>query len=407
MEIRYDLATNFDDKLIERVAEFGIVKSVYGKLDKDIVGGGRPSLILPKISRKQLRKHIETAHKYGIEFNYLLNASCMDNKEFIAPSHREIMKLVREVREDGADAVTVSSPAFLKMVKEQFPELKISASDFLEINTLDKMKHYESLGASQITLRHNFCRDFGLLEKALKIVNEETELRLIANNVCLHNCPYHPGHANLLAHASQLNHESEGFVIDPYMIFCGLQKIKNPAELLMSEWIRPEDVHYYEELCDKTGNSNLVLKLTDRAKTTDWLVNVVKAYAEKSYDGNLMDILNYIGNKGGYQQVRKGAMIKGALTGKIGFGVLKLEKATFLSGVEVCLNNKDLNGFMEHFIKNPCGDRTCYTDDKSYGECKHCYNLAKKLVKMDESKKEEAISFTEDFVHSITSGKIF
>ena len=54
----------------------------------------------------------------------------------------------------------------------------------------------------------------------------------------------------------------------------------------MSDWVRPEDVHHYEELCNKTGK-NLTLKLTDRARTTDWLTEVVKAYAEKSYNGNL------------------------------------------------------------------------------------------------------------------------
>ena len=48
----------------------------------------------------------------------------------------------------------------------------------------------------------------------------------------------------------------------------GLQKIKNPAEILMSDWIRPEDVHHYEELADKLGKTNLTLKLTDRARPT-------------------------------------------------------------------------------------------------------------------------------------------
>ena len=405
MGMKYDLATNFDNELIERIADFGVVKSLYGKLAKDVIGGGRPSLVLPNIGRRKLRKHIEAAHKHGIKFNYLLNASCMNNKEFIASSHREMIKLVREVKEDGADGVTVASPAFLKMVREQFPDLNVSASTFLKIDDLNKLKHFESLGANQITLTYNFNRDFGLLEKALKIVEQGTELRVIANNVCLHSCPYQsPAHANLLAHSSQSKHKSRGFIIDIYAISCGLQKIKNPAEFLMSDWIRPEDVHYYEELCEKTGK-NLTLKLTDRARTTDWLAEVVKAYAEKSYEGNLLDILNYVGNKGGYRKVRKGAMIRGALTGKAGFGLLKLKGATFLP--EVYINNKNLNGFMEYFKENPCKDKICYTDDKPYGECRHCYNLAEKLVHMDKEKREKGIGMAEELVTDITSGRIF
>ncbi|MDP3026458.1 MAG: U32 family peptidase [Nanoarchaeota archaeon] len=407
MEMRYDLATNFDNELIERVADFGAVKSIYGKLASDVVGGGRPSIVLPKISRKQLRKHIETAHKHQIEFNYLLNASCTGNQEFISSSHKEFIKLIKQVQEDGADAVTVANPTMLGIVKEQFPDLNISASVYLNINNLSKLKHFENMGANQLTLHYSLNRDFELLENALKIANPETELRLIANNVCLHNCPYGiPGHSNLLSHSSQSKDKTKGFVIDIYTIMCSLQKIKNPAEFLMAEWIRPEDVHRYEELCNKAGNSNLVLKLTDRAKTTDWLVNVVKAYAKKSYDGNLLDIINYIGNKGGYAQIHKLPMVIGALTGKAKpSGLLKLEKATFLP--EVYIDNKSLNGFLDPFIKNPCKDKTCYTKDKPYGECRHCYNLAEKLIKIDENKIREAIDFAEDLVHSINSGRMF
>ena len=403
--MRYNLATNFDNSLIERVSEFGVVKSLYGKLAKDFIGGGRPSLILPNIGRKKLRKHINVAHKHGMEFNYLLNATCMGNGEFIASSHKKMIKLVREVKEDGADGVTVASPAFLKMVKEQFPDLKVSTSIYLKIDDLNKLKHFENLGANQITLSYNFNRDFGLLERALKIVKVDTDLRIIANNICLHSCPYQsPAHANLMAHASQTRHKSKGFLIDIYSISCGLQKIRNPAEFLMSDWVRPEDVHHYEELCDKTGK-NLTLKLTDRARTTDWLVGVVKAYAEKSYDGNLLDILNYIGNKGGYRKIRKGAMIRGALAGKAGLGLLRLEKATFLP--EIYINNKSLNGFMEHFKQNPCKDKTCYTDDKPYGECKHCYNLAEKLIHMNQEEREKAINESGNFIKEVVSGKIF
>jgi collagenase-like PrtC family protease len=407
MEMRYDLATNFEDNLIERVSEFGTVKSIYGKLAKDIVGGGRPSLVLPDISRRQLRRHIELAHKNSIKFNYLLNASCLDNKEFTSSFHKEFVRLVSQVKEDGADGVTVGSASILSMVKEQFPDLSISTSIYMAVDSLSKIKHFEKMGADQITLSHNFTRDFGLLEKALAVIDEKTELRLIANNICLHNCPYMvPSHANLLAHASQLKHETGGFIIDIYTMLCGLQKLKNPEEFLMSEWIRPEDVHYYEETCTKLNKDNLVLKLTDRARTTEWLANVVKAYAEKSYDGNLMDILNYIGNKGGYQQVKKGAMIKGALMGKAnGFELMKLEKAIFLP--EVYLDNRALEGFLEHFIKSPCNNKTCYTKDKPYGECKFCYGLGQKVIQIDESRREESIKKVGDLVQTINSGDMF
>ena len=38
--MKISLATNFDDELIEKVKEYPIYE-VYGKLNEDIIGGGR------------------------------------------------------------------------------------------------------------------------------------------------------------------------------------------------------------------------------------------------------------------------------------------------------------------------------------------------------------------------------
>jgi len=395
--MRFDVATNFEDDLIERIAEFKTVKSVYGKLGADIVGGGRPTIVLPDISRKRIRQHIEICHKYGIEFNYLLNASCMDNRELVAGSHREIMGLVKQVKEDGVDSVTVGSPIMLTMVKEQFPELKVATSIFMNVNTISKIKHLEALGANEITLDHNFTRNFPLLNSAASI--SKKDLRLIANNVCLHECPYAiPSHANLLAHSSQSKHETKGFTLDVYTLLCGLEKLKDPAEFIMSDWIRPEDVKHYDL-------KNITLKITDRARTTDWLVKAVKAYSERKYNGNLFDIINYIGNNG-YAQLHKGLIIKGALTGKAKVSeLLKLEKATFLP--EVYVENQALDGFLEHFKQSPCEGKTCYTGTKDYGNCRFCYDTAQKTVRINVNERQEAISLAEEVVESINSGRMF
>lgn len=398
--MNYDLATNFDNELIEKVADFGIIKGIYGKLSSDAVGGGRPSLILPSVNRKKLRNHIDKCHNKDIEFNYLLNATCSGNKELIGKSHREITQLIDEVVEDGADSVTVATYNMLDIVKSQFPDLKVSASIFLNGTNITNVLKIEERGANQITLGYNFTRNFGLLKKISSLIKDETSIRLLANNVCLHDCPYRiPGHANLLSHSSTSKDPSTGFTIDPYTLNCGMEKLKDPAEFIMSDWIRPEDVKEYKEI------KNLSLKLTDRARPTDWLVNVVKAYSEEKYEGNLFDIINWIGS-GKYAQIHKGGMIKGALTGKGKVTeLMKLEKATFLP--QVYINNRDLDGFLEHFKNNPCSDKLCYTETKNYGDCKHCYNIASKIVKINEEKRQDAIKTVSTTIDSINSGRMF
>ncbi len=398
--MKYEVATNFDSQLIEKISEFGSVKYVYGKLPFDVVGGGRQGMILPKIGREELRKHIDICHKNGIEFNYLLNASCLDNRELIGKSHKEIMKLVQQIKDDGADSVTVSNMPLLGMIKNQFPDLKVCSSIYMKPVTINEVLSFEKEGADEITLYYNFNRNFERLKKVLNAVKPETSLRVIANNTCLHDCPYRvPGHANFSAHASQSNHSSEGFALDIFPVLCGIKKLEDLGELFMSEWIRPEDVEIYEKL-----EGNLTLKLTERARPTDWLVRTVRAYSEKSYNGNLFDILNWVDGK--YQQIHRGKMVKGALTGKAKIKeLLKFEKAAFLPPVFV--DNKSLDRFLDHFIEKPCDDRICYSRSPEAYDCNYCKNLADKHVKIDEIERKEFLDRKYKLIDSVYSGRMF
>ncbi|MDD5192141.1 MAG: U32 family peptidase [Candidatus Nanoarchaeia archaeon] len=382
MEMRYDLATNFDNKLIEKVAPFGIVKCLYGMLSEHIIGGGRPSFTIPNISQKQLKGHIKTAHEHGIKFNYLFNALCSDNREFSGKTNLQIRDFIKHIQDTGADIVTVGSPFMLKLAKNTAPDLEISVSVYNDIDSLERIRAWEELGADELTLHYGFNRNFKKLEQALK--STDLNLRLIANNTCLHDCIYRTNHANALAHSSQSNHESGGFFLDFYSLNCGKEKFESSGKFIAADWIRPEDVHYYEELCDKIGKTNLTLKLTERSRPTDWLVRVVKAYAEKSYDGNLFDILNYRNNE--FTQVNRTPFIKGAILGKARAQKMRnMQEAIFPA--QVYLNNKDLDGFIEPFIKGKdCSEHICdiselKNEKKNANSCSYCKDIAEKHLK--------------------------
>ncbi len=87
--MRLSLGTNFDNDLLEQIADTK-VKVVYGKLPQDIFGGGRPTISLPEVTKDHLINHIKLAHSLGKEFNYLLNTNCMDNLEFRSDIKKEI-----------------------------------------------------------------------------------------------------------------------------------------------------------------------------------------------------------------------------------------------------------------------------------------------------------------------------
>ena len=138
---------------------------------------------------------------------------------------------------------------------------------------------------------HHVNRDFKLLKKMLLYTKgKNVTLRLIANNLCLHMCPYSIMHGTVQGHFSCSDSCSRGD-IDYCLMKCLSTKIEDMSNLISSDWIRPEDLCYYEKLCEETDNFNLSIKLVERTKSTKFLTRVVEAYARRQYKGNLLDIL--------------------------------------------------------------------------------------------------------------------
>jgi hypothetical protein len=54
----------------------------HGKLSRDAIGGGRSSVLLPEVSRKHIEEHVRLAHEHSIEFDYLMNATCINNSGY-------------------------------------------------------------------------------------------------------------------------------------------------------------------------------------------------------------------------------------------------------------------------------------------------------------------------------------
>src|SRR5512142_2505754 len=253
--LTYEVATNFDPQLVPALARLGSVTWVYGKLNADVIGGGRASLVLPKVSWAELEAHVALCHAHVIRFNYLLNSLCLGNQEFEKPFHRRLVRLLDRLEACGVDGVTVASPYLCELVKRQYPRLEVSLSGYARSTTAQQMKHWLDLGAHEITLFQSVNRDFPRLRQLLAAARgSRARLRLIANNTCLRECPFHENHANAAAHASQRGHRSRAFHVDYHLLKCTNHKLERPVQYLAAGWIRPEDVVHYERLCEETGN---------------------------------------------------------------------------------------------------------------------------------------------------------
>lgn len=416
--MKFSIGTNFDPDLIAEINKYNQDKSiaaVFGKLRSDIIGGGRTSMILPTLTMGQLKDYIEFCHRSDLKFNYLLNPVCMGNRELNPSSHRKIIRFIGKLSDIGVDEVTVNSPFLCQVIKRQFPHLKITIGLYAYVFNMQHLKYWEELGADEITLHHMINRDLKLLEDFLNYTKKSgMALRLIANNVCLHDCPYQINHGIGQSHSSQTGHFSNGLFLDYNIASCNNKKLQNPVKLISSEWIRPEDVKYYEDVCKRTGNYNFSIKLLERTKTTAFLKRVLKAYIERSYDGNLIDILTWASSK--EQILQKRTIFRKAVTSLYNMNELK-KFVNALHLPAIYIDNKKLDGFLDKFtVYNDCHQRICddigwketkETNERDVKTCSYCRHWAEKAITFDQEEMAAWICRSEDFLKSISESRTF
>lgn len=387
-KITYDVACNFDPALIDFIDQHNQTRefeTLFGKLREDFFGGGRSSQILPDITSGQLEQYIKACHAKNLKFNYLMNPVCSSNREVFPETHQEMLKYIDEKVELGIDGVTVNSPLLCSVIKRRHPNLAITVGLYAWIFTLKQVEEWIDLGADVLTLGFCVTRDFTLLSAMMKLAKRSgVGLRLIANNLCLRDCTYKNSHATELAHSSQLKQKGAEFFVNYNMLQCTYNKLSKPANLIASDWIRPEDVRYYEELCHKLEFERFSIKLLDRWKTTEFLTRVVSAYATRSYEGNLLDLMSFP-TEG---RVKYSFEQNVNFTIKYGFNPIDMMKlGNYFKFPAVYVDNKKLDGFLEPFSKGmSCSDKVCAgsacAPKRASWLCEYCGAWAQKAISM-------------------------
>ncbi len=290
--ISFDLGCNFDYKLFDFVDQYDkkhSITSFFGKLKHDGLPGGRTASIIPDFSLDQLADYVKECQKRDITFNYLINPLSMDQNEIDPVVGKQIRDFIHQMYDMGIRAFTLNSPILIKYVKREFKDVFVTLGLYAYPTTIQHIEYWRNWGVDEITLDHGFNRRFDLLRKLLtQYKDTDLHLRVIANNLCLRECPFRLAHGCFVGHS-----DPDRFSMDYSLVNCAYKKVTHPAAILTAEFIRPEDVHFYRELAEETGNKHFSIKLIDRTRTTDFLHRVVKGYMEESYDGNLLDIVNW------------------------------------------------------------------------------------------------------------------
>ena len=129
-------------------------------------------------------------------------------------------------------------------------------------------------------------RDLDEIERMRKWCDDNGKsLHIVPNNSCLYCCPYYIYHGNVQSHLQDivLAQEDPNTPVDRTAP-CEqlLAKPENKVKILQGMWIRPEDIRHVSYYFDS-------MRLATR--TNKNLPDIVKAYCEGHWDGNLCDIL--------------------------------------------------------------------------------------------------------------------
>ena len=378
-KMRLTVAHNNEFELTPNLATLESVDSVYGKMAGDIVGGGRNTYLLADVNLQQVQALIDQAHAHGIKYNYLLNSPCLSNMETTRKYNDQMFAFIGTLVDMGVDGFVVAMPYLLDLIKKHFPKVAVSVSTFAIINSITKARIWEDKGADRLIIQQDQNRELKLIEKIRKAIS--CEIELFANNLCLDQCPYPPFHANFNAHGSMSNDKTKGFALDYCGYSCTERRLTNPVEFIRGRFIRPEDIHIYEEI----GVD--VFKLADRQKSTAWLTRVATAYHNRYFDGNMATLIGYPFLRGEDDAINVNNPTRWMLRPDfIHMDVLKELRYLGEGKDLVYVDNRKLDGFIEYFKKHDCRMSICDV------ECTHCQKYADKAITIDEAAVAERLT---------------
>ena len=222
----------------------------------------------------------------------------------------DIIKTIIEYKEKGLiDEVIVHDMYFVKGIIQKYDDFRnfdLIPSSNIHIDTVDKLNSYLDFCYRfkikfpyKVIIDRRLNRDKKGLEELKKYIdvnNLNIKLETLVNEGCIINCPYKTQHDNHIAMANFTNY-------NPIMretltvlyknvdrninltLGCSKDYSEHPDLILESPFIRPEDLYFYKDYID-------YFKISGRGLPIGALMNIINAYLEEHYGGNLLEILD-------------------------------------------------------------------------------------------------------------------
>lgn len=231
-------------------------------------------------------RDLDEIRSMGISAIVCVDASCYGANFASEQLMKHLAEMLRSISEHiRIRAVTTSSFPVAECLRHMNSSLKIRASEgmhLMSVRQLDFTKHL----FNGYYIGNEGVRDLDEIERMRKWCDDNGKsLHIVPNNSCLYRCPYYIYHGNVQSHLQDvvLAQDDPDKPVDRTAP-CEqlLAKPENKVKILQGMWIRPEDMRHVSYYFDS-------MRLGTRTNRN--LPDIVKAYCEGRWDGNLCDIL--------------------------------------------------------------------------------------------------------------------
>jgi collagenase-like PrtC family protease len=250
------------------------VREVYGCLNPSPYGSGRRPGLVARVSAEELRRYVECAAAAGIEFNYTLNFSSLGNREYA--ERGELRRFVEDLAGLGVRRFTVALPTVLDVFAD-LPEARVTISTILAVQSPVAVRFAEQFPwVDRLCVPESLNRDLPKLARLCR--GTRLEISTIVNSFCLLWCPFRAPHYDYESHPAEGPQDYLGRI-------CDSVRRRDPAAILGSPWIRPEELDRYIAL--GVG----LFKFSGREMPGADFMRSVRAYNTRRYDGDVIDLL--------------------------------------------------------------------------------------------------------------------
>jgi hypothetical protein len=304
--MQFDLPLKINDDFIETILQQHKEKihSVFFTLASPFMNDARVIYEKPTYEKlvDALKKTPDDIKKY-VTLNGRYNPPTHYSEENAGANARMILEMHDQGLLHGVIFLDFFYIKRLISMEPRIAELELVPSVNYFTDTIGKfhtMRRYledtcGSYTAKKVILDRSLNRDLAQMKKLvreIKAFDPNLKIEILVNEGCMLHCPFKINHDIFISMSNDHKAERRVHSNTDYDDFnlnklygCQKSNRENPANILRSPFIRPEDLHYVEPFAD-------IIKLAGKTLGSGRMKTICHAYFQRRYNGNLLDLLD-------------------------------------------------------------------------------------------------------------------